>query len=371
MSNHDRYIPFLDLKEINKTYEAQLAAVLANVAQSGTYINGPRVAHFESAFASYCGVTHCVGVGNGHDALLLILKGYIALGRLRKGDKVIVAANTFIATILAVLNADLIPVFVEPEEKTFNLNAAAIASKLTTEVRAILVTHLYGQLAPMEEIRELAETHDVLVIADAAQAHGAMKHAKKAGNLSNAAAFSFYPTKNLGCLGDGGAVTTNDTKLASIVRQLGNYGSVTKYNTELLGVNSRLDEIQAAILIEKLKYLDEENERRRTIAKRYLYEITNPKLQLPYWDGSANHVFHLFVVRTANRAALLKHLDSNGIGHGLHYPKPPHQQKGLEAYKDLELPLTERMHNEVVSIPLHPCLEDTEVDRIITILNSF
>ncbi|HEY6144131.1 MAG TPA: DegT/DnrJ/EryC1/StrS family aminotransferase [Flavobacterium sp.] len=365
-------IKFLDLKKINETYEADFQEKLKSVLEKGWYILGNEVTVFESNFANYCGTKYCVGVGNGFDALVLIFKAYIQLGKLQKGDEVIVPANTFIASFLAVLQADLIPVLVEPKLETYNINPYLISEKITSKTKAILAVHLYGQLAEMDKINAIAKQHNLLVIEDAAQAHGAiLAEAKKSGNLSNAAAFSFYPGKNLGALGDGGAVTTNDDELAKTIQSLRNYGSEAKYQNEYIGVNSRLDELQAAFLNVKLPNLDAENNHRIAIAKRYLAEIKNDKITLPFWDFSENHVFHLFVIRTEKRNELQQYLLDNGIQTMIHYPIPPHKQKAFSSWNDLSFPITEKIHNEILSLPISPVMTDDEVGFVVSILNKY
>lgn len=373
-------IPFLDLKKINAPYTTAFQEKMKAVLESGWYILGNEVKEFEANFANYCGTTYCIGVGNGFDALVLIFKGYIQLGKLQKGDEVIVPANTYIAGILAVLQADLVPVLVEPKLETYNVNPDLIIEKITSKTKAILAVHLYGQLAEMDLINAVAAENDLLVIEDAAQAHGAQVNSKygnpsavegKAGNLSHAAAFSFYPGKNLGCLGDGGAVTTNDSELAKVLFSLRNYGSETKYFNDHIGVNSRLDELQAAFLNVKLPNLDRENKCRRLIAKRYMTEIKNDKMILPDWNCSANHVFHLFVIRTQNRNDLQNYLLENGIQTLIHYPVAPHKQKALSNWNSLSFPITEKMHDEVLSLPISPVLTSKEVEFIITVLNKY
>lgn len=366
-------ISFLDLKKINKPYETAFQEKLKSVLQSGWYILGNEVEVFESNFAQHCGTKHCIGTGNGLDALVLIFKAYIQLGMLKKGDEVIVPANTYIASILSVLQAGLIPVLVEPKLETYNINPDLIAEKITPKTKAILAVHLYGQLAEMDTINEIAIANKLLVIEDAAQSHGAIIDFdnRKVGNLSNAAAFSFYPGKNLGALGDAGAVTTNDSELAKVIQSLRNYGSETKYYNEYIGVNSRLDELQAAFLNVKLPYLNSENQKRRIIAKCYLSRIKNDKLVLPYWDGTKNHVFHLFVIRTKNRNALQLYLKENGIESMIHYPIPPHKQKALASFNNLSFPVTEKIHDEVLSIPISPVMTMDEVNYVVSILNKY
>lgn len=365
-------IPFLDLKKINKPYETAFQEKLKSVLDSGWYILGNEVKEFETNFANYCGTKYCIGVGNGLDALVLIFKGYIQLGKMQKGDEVIVAANTYIASILAILQADLVPVLVEPKLETYNINPDLILDKITSKTKAILTVHLYGQLAEMNKINEIALANDLLVVEDAAQSHGAVSNQKSTiRNQKSSVAYSFYPGKNLGCLGDGGAITTNDSELAKVIFSLRNYGSETKYYNDYIGVNSRLDELQAAFLNVKLPNLDSENEQRRTIAKRYLSEIKNDKIILPNWDLSCNHVFHLFVIRTQNRMDLQDYLNKNGIQTVIHYPIPPHNQKALKEYNNLSFPITQKIHDEVLSLPISPVLTIAEVDFIVAILNKY
>jgi dTDP-4-amino-4,6-dideoxygalactose transaminase len=364
-------IPFLNLKKLNQPFEAAFQEKMKQFLDCGWYILGNEVKQFETDFAAYCGTKHCIGVGNGLDALVLIFKAYIHLGKLHKGDEVIVPANTYIASILAVLQADLIPVLVEPRLETYNINPDEIESRITSKTKAILPVHLYGQLCKMEVINSIAKKHNLLVVEDAAQAHGAEWNGTKAGNFGNAAAFSFYPGKNLGALGDAGAITTNDDVLADILFSMRNYGSKVKYENEIIGINSRLDELQAAFLNIKLNYLDAENESRRTIAKRYLSEIKNDKIILPNWDFSQNHVFHLLVIRTANRLALHKYLKENGVETMIHYPIPPHTQKALSNWNNLSFPISEKIHDEVLSIPLNSGLSNSDVNYIISKLNAY
>lgn len=364
-------IKFLDLYKINQPYEALFQEKLKTFLDKGWYILGNEVETFEQNFAHYCGTKFCIGVGNGLDALTLIFKGYIELGKLQKGDEIIVPANTYIASILAILQADLIPVLVEPDEKTFNLNSVLIAEKITPKTKAILVVHLYGQLAEMKQINWIAKENNLLVVEDAAQAHGAKLENKSAGNFGNAAGFSFYPSKNLGALGDGGAITTNDSDLAEILFSLRNYGSEVKYHNDFIGVNSRLDELQAGFLNVKLPNLDQDNSKRIAIAKRYLAEIKNDKIALPFYDDSKNHVFHLFVIQVQNRTKLQNYLMENGIQTQIHYPIPPHKQKALPQFNHLSFPITEKMQDEVLSLPMSPVMTDDEVDFVINVVNQF
>lgn len=365
-------ISFLDLKKINKPYEAAFQQKLKEVLENGWYILGKEVETFETAFAKYCKTDYCIGVGNGLDALILIFKGYIALGKLQKGDEVIVPANTYIASILAVLQADLVPVLVEPRLETYNINPDLIEEKITLKTKAILAVHLYGQSAEMERINQIAIQNNLLVVEDAAQSHGAESNLKyKTHHLKSSAAYSFYPGKNLGALGDGGAITTNDSELAKVVYSIRNYGSEKKYHNEHIGVNSRLDEIQAAFLNIKLSNLDADNDKRRAIAKRYLTEIKNKKIILPLWDFSNHHVFHLFVIRTENRVDLQEYLTQNDIHTVIHYPIPPHKQKALPEWNNLSFPITEKIHNEVLSLPISPVLTSEEVSFVIKVLNKY
>ncbi|GGD28243.1 DegT/DnrJ/EryC1/StrS family aminotransferase [Flavobacterium orientale] len=364
-------IKFFDLQQYNTTFEVDFQNKLQTILSKGWYILGDELKSFETNFAAYCDTNHCIGVGNGLDALGLILKGYIALGKLKKGDEILVPANTFVASILAILQADLVPVFVEPHPETFNIDPKEIENKISAKTRAIMVVHLYGHVAAMDVITKMAHHQNLLIIEDAAQAHGAILNGKRAGNLGDAAAFSFYPAKNLGALGDGGAITTNDDILAAVIRSLRNYGSEEKYVYNFEGINSRLDEIQAAFLNLKLNDLDRHNNLRRLIAKRYLTEIKNNKIKLPFYDGSENHVFHLFVIQTENRDELKSFLASKKIETAIHYPIPPHLQKGLSEFNNLSLPITEKMHKEVLSLPISPLLTEEDVSYVIEILNSY
>ena len=367
-------IKFLDLKKINEPYEIAFQEKLKSVLENGWYILGKEVAAFESSFANYCGTKHCIGLGNGFDALVLIFKGYIQLGELQKGDEVIVPANTYIASILAIMEADLVPVLVEPKLETYNINPDLISEKITSKTKAILAVHLYGQLAEMDAINEIANQNNLLVVEDSAQAHGAISDFGKSGNVSHAAAFSFYPGKNLGSLGDGGAVNTNDSALAKVIQSLRNYGSEAKYKNEYIGVNSRLDELQAAFLNVKLPNLDAENNYRKAIAKRYLSEVKNDKIMLPTLSlpgTKQSHVFHLFVIRTENREDLQHYLLENGIQTMIHYPIPPHKQKAFSDWNHLSFPITEKIHKEVLSLPISSVLTMDEVDFVISILNQY
>lgn len=365
-------IPFLDLQKINAAYQVPFQLKLNEILDKGWFILGDEVRSFESNFAAYCGTKHCIGVGNGLDALTLIFKSYIQLGKIELGDEVLVPANTYVASILAILEAGLVPILVEPCERTYTIDPELILDKITPKTKAILVVHLYGQLASMSQIQSIAEEYKLLVVEDAAQAHGAKDaNGVKAGNLSDAAAFSFYPGKNLGALGDAGGITTNDDELAKVLRSIRNYGSEVKYHNERKGVNSRLDEIQAAFLNVKLPNLDIENTRRQAIASRYLSEINNEKIKLPYCENLNSHVFHLFVIQSIDRDHLSQYLNTNGVQTMIHYPVPPHQQTALADINQGSFPITEKMHREVLSIPISPVLNEDEVEEVIRIINAY
>lgn len=364
-------IPFLNLKDINARHADELKAAAARVIDSGWYILGQELEAFEHEFADYCGVRHAIGVGNGLDALSLILRGYKALGALHDGDEVIVPGNTFIASFLAITESGLVPVPVEPDPASFNIDPACVAAAIGPRTRAIMAVHLYGQLADMAALAELAGRHQLLLIEDAAQAHGASGEGRKAGAFGHAAGFSFFPAKNLGALGDGGAVVTNDSLLAARISALRNYGSEVKYQHLYQGINSRLDELQAALLRVKLKYLDEDTAKRRNVARRYCESIRHPLIQLPAAPDEARHVWHLFVVRCAQRDALQRHLEAHGVHSQVHYPKPPHRQAAYPALHELHLPLTEQLHDEVLSLPIGPTLRDEDVQRVIAACQTF
>lgn len=369
-------ISFLDLKEINKQYQQELKNACANVIDSGWYIMGKELESFEQNFSTYCGTKHTIGVANGLDALTLVLKAWKELGKLKSGDEVIVQANTYIASVLAITENDLIPVLVEPDVNTYNLPIENIKAAITDKTKVILPVHLYGQISPMPEIMAIAQQHNLLVLEDCAQSHGATVDGKKAGNWGDAAGFSFYPGKNLGALGDAGAITTNDDELAKTLQALRNYGSHQKYLNLYQGVNSRLDEIQAAMLNVKLKYLNNETLIRQKIALTYLENINNPLIKLPltasyYKNNQQSHVWHLFVIATEHRELLQKHLTEQGVQTLIHYPTPPHKQQAYNQYNHLSLPITEAIHREVLSIPISPTMTNDEVTQVINACNSF
>ncbi|MCJ2369671.1 MULTISPECIES: DegT/DnrJ/EryC1/StrS family aminotransferase [Aeromonas] len=364
-------INFLDLKAINSRYQQELKDACARVIDSGWYIMGNELSQFETEFAAYCGSKYAIGVANGLDALILVMRAWKELGKLKAGDEVIVQANTYIASVLAITENDLVPVLVEPNTDTYNLDPESVKAAITPKTRAILPVHLYGQLSPMSELMAIAKEHGLLVLEDCAQAHGAEIKGKRAGNWGDAAGFSFYPGKNLGALGDAGAVTTNDDDLAQTLKALRNYGSHKKYENLYKGVNSRLDEIQAAMLRVKLRHLTTETVRRQQIAKNYRRNISNPLIILPQVEEESAHVWHLFVVRCEMREALHKHLSERGIQTLIHYPIPPHKQQAYSAYANMSLPFTEMLHQQVLSIPLDPSIDDEQIAKVIAAMNEF
>lgn len=364
-------IDFLNLQKSNARYKDELIKAAVKVIESGWYISGAELNAFEENFARYCNVKHAIGVANGLDALTLTLKAWQELGKLKRNDEVLVPANTYIASILAISEAGLKPVLVEPNEYSYNFSVDNIKAKITDNTRVILPVHLYGLISPMDEIMSFARENNLLVLEDSAQSHGASINGKKAGSWGDAAGFSFYPGKNLGALGDAGAITTNDADLADAVSYLRNYGSKIKYKHEYKGVNSRLDEIQAAFLNVKLNYLEEDIRTRRNIANRYLNEIKNDLIVLPTFSSEENHVWHLFVIRVKNRDALQDYLTKHDIQTVIHYPTPPHRQLAYKEFKDLSFPLSEELHREVISIPMDPTLTQDQVSYVIDVLNKF
>ncbi len=360
-------VPFLDLGRVNGSIGDALDTAYRRVMNSGWFIMGPELEAFEAEFAAYSDVKHCIGVGNGLEALHLILRAY-GIGN---GDEVIVPSNTFIATWLAVSQCGATPVAVEPDIKTYNLDPQKIAAAITPKTRAIMPVHLYGQPADMDPINEIARQYGLVVIEDAAQAQGARYNGRRVGSLGHAAGTSFYPGKNLGCLGDGGAVLTNDDDIASKVRLLRNYGSSIKYQHDLPGYNSRLDELQAAFLREKLRLLDEWNQKRQNIADKYLHHLKNENIILPETAGYSNPVWHLFVIRSKQRDALKSHLDRSGIGTVIHYPVPPHQQPCYRESVSGHWPIAEQLAGEVLSLPMSSHLQDDEIEQVVAAIRSF
>lgn len=365
-------IKFLDLQKINLQYQEEIEAKLLETFRSGWYLLGDQVKSFEQNLAQYIGSSNAIGVANGLDALRLILKAYLELGQLKVGDEVIVPANTYIASLLAITDNRLKPVFAEPNIETYNVDISKIEALITPKTKAIMVVHLYGQACWSEELETLAKKYNLKIIEDNAQAIGAEWKGIKTGNLGDSAGFSFYPGKNLGALGDAGAVTCKDNILAKTIRTLANYGSEEKYINKYQGLNSRLDEIQASVLDVKLKYIDADNEKRRKIAEQYITEISNPKIILPELPkNSDEHVWHLFVLRTAKRDQLQKYLVENGIQTLIHYPIPPHKQKAYKYFNRLSFPITEKIHEEVLSLPISPVMEEEEISKVIQVINEF
>lgn len=371
-------IKFLDLQKINAQYADELKQAASDVIDSGWFLMGEKLNSFEKKLSGYIGSKHAIGVANGLDALRLILKAYIDMGFMDEGDEVIVPANTYIASVLAITDNRLKPVLVEPNPASFNLDIDLVESHITPKTKAIMMVHLYGQVSWNEKLSALAKKYNLKIIEDNAQAIGAEWNGIKTGNLGDASGFSFYPGKNLGALGDAGAVTTNDDELAEKIRALGNYGSKKKYVNEFQGLNSRLDEIQAAFLEVKLKYIDSENQYRRQLASLYLNGISNPEIQLPFPENTAldhtqnaEHVWHLFVVRAQQREQLQEYLTSNGVQTLIHYPIPPNKQLAYKEMNHLDFPITNAIHDQVLSLPISPVMSEDEVLRIIDILNAF
>ncbi len=366
-------IKFLDLQKINAQYSNELKKAASDVIDSGWFLLGENVNKFESSLSQYIGSPNVIACANGLDALRLIFKAYIELGLMHEGDEVIVPANTYIASILAITDNKLIPVLVEPSIESYNLDFDEIEKAITARTKAILVVHLYGQVCWSEQLEQLASIYNLKIIEDNAQAIGATYQGKKTGTLGDAAGFSFYPGKNLGALGDSGAVSTKDNHLAEVIRAIANYGSNKKYINDYQGLNSRMDEIQAAFLDIKLKYLDSENSIRQAIAKKFRTQIKNAKLILPqiYNSSEDSHVWHLFVIRTSDRNQLQSYLAAHDIQTLIHYPVPPHLQKCYQHLEHPKLELTEKIHNEVISLPISPVLSEQEVDKIIELLNAY
>ena len=360
-------IKFLDLEKVNNRFRAEIDTRIKNILDKGWYLQGEENDVFAKNFAQFCGTKFALGVGNGLDALRLIIRAY-GFG---KGDEIIVPANTYIATILAISDNGCRPVLAEPDIETYNINPDLVEEKITSKTKAIMVVHLYGQAVQMQKIWDLAKKYNLKVFEDAAQAHGAIYQGKRTGNLSDAAAFSFYPGKNLGCLGDGGAVTTNDEEIYHKIKALANYGSDRKYHHIYKGLNSRLDEIQAAVLDIKLPHLDGDNEYRRKIVQYYHSHIDNPLITLPETYDDKAHVWHVFAVRTQERDRFQQYLTDNGIQTIIHYPTPPHKQLAYQEWNGLSFPITEKIHREIISLPISPVLTDEEVKKVVEVVNAW
>jgi len=372
-------IKFLDLQKINAQYEIELKEAANRVIDSGWYLMGKELESFEANYGDFCGVKHALGVANGLDALRLIFRGYIEMGVMKKGDEVIVPANTYVASVLAITDNDLIPVFVEPNEQTYNLDSSLIKQAITPKTKAILTVHLYGQNSIDQQMLDICKKHNLKLIEDGAQSHGAAWNGKFSGGIGDAAGHSFYPGKNLGALGDAGAVTTNDAALANVISAIRNYGSHEKYKNKYQGLNSRLDEIQAAFLNVKLKYIQKDIDARRRVANYYLENIKNPNIILPNshnaslftLHSSLTHVWHLFVIRTSKREKLQKHLTDNGIQTLIHYPIPPNRQEAYVAYHNLSFPITEQIHKDVLSLPLSAVMNIEEIEKVVKAVNNY
>lgn len=364
-------IKFLDIQKINAQYDEELKNASKRVINSGWYLMGKELDRFEKKYATFCGVGNCLGVANGLDALRLIFKAYLELGVMDKGDEVIVPGNTYIASVLALTDNDLIPVFVEPNSDTYNLDSNLLEQSITPKTKAILTVHLYGQISVDEKMLEICEKYNLKLVEDAAQSHGAIWNNKVSGSIGDAAGHSFYPGKNLGALGDAGAVTTNDPLLAKTISALRNYGSQEKYKHICKGLNSRLDEIQAAFLSVKLKYIQKDIEARQSVANYYLENIKNPIIVLPKVNNMKGHVWHLFVIRTSNRGKLQNYLLEKGIQTLIHYPIPIHKQHAYKEFNNLSFPITEKIQNEVLSLPINSTITILDLNKIILEINKF
>ncbi len=364
-------IKFLDLQKITEQHSDEINTAVKRVVDSGWYLQGKENENFERNYSEYIGTKNTIGCANGLDALIWILRSYIEMGIMQLGDEVIVPANTYIASILAITENGLKPVLVEPNIDTYQIDDTLIEAAITERTKAIMIVHLYGQCAYTETIEELCQKYNLKLIEDNAQAHGCVYQGKKTGSLGDAAGHSFYPGKNLGALGDGGAVTTNDEELAKVIRALANYGSSRKYIFDYTGRNSRLDEIQAAVLDVKLKYLDEDVAARQSVAKRYVNEINNPKIILPIINDFIAHAFHLFPIRCEQRDKLQHYLTDNGVQTIIHYPIPPHKQECYNDWNNLSFPITELIHDTELSLPISQVMDETEVNEIIRIINNW
>lgn len=361
-------IAYLPLHQINDLYDAEIREAISRVLDSGWYLKGEATQRFEEAYAEYIGTRHCIGCGNGLDALTLILRGYIELGVMQPGDEVIVPANTYIASILAITECGLKPVLVEPALDTLQIDDSKIEQAITPRTRAIMIVHLYGRCAYTSRIGDICQKHHLKLIEDNAQAHGCTFEGRKTGSLGDAAGHSFYPGKNLGALGDAGAVTTNDDELAAVVRALGNYGSHQKYVHDYKGRNSRIDELQAAMLLAKLPYLDAANQRRKEIASLYINKVENPQIRIPQSDRDC--VWHIFPIFCEQRDQLQQYLAKNGVETQIHYPIPPHRQRCYKEWSHLSLPITEQIHAQELSIPCHQAMTPADATVIVNLLNG-
>ena len=364
-------VPFLSLKDVTEKYKEEIHEATLRVVDSGWYLQGKENENFESNYSKYIGTKYTIGVANGLDALIWIFRAYIEMGVMAPGDEVLVPANTYIATILSITENGLKPVLIEPNIDTLEIDDSLLESKITLRTKAIAIVHLYGQCAYTKKIAAICKKYSLKLIEDNAQAHGCMFEGIKTGALGDAAAHSFYPGKNLGALGDAGAVTTNDELLAKTIRSLANYGSLKKYVFQYVGRNSRLDEIQAAVLDVKLKYLDEDVALRKNVAKRYIEGINNPRIKLPKVFDWNQHVFHLFPIMCERRDELQKYLTEHEIGTNIHYPIPPHKQDCYKEYNGISLPITEMIHNQELSLPMSPCLTDEQIDYVIKVINEW
>ncbi len=364
-------VPFLSLRDITSKYRDELCDAVCRTVDSGWYLQGDENSRFEFHYAEYIGTKHCIGVANGLDALILVLRAYMELGIMQKGDEVIVPANTYIASILAITENNLTPVLVEPRFETLEIDDELIESKITERTKAIMIVHLYGRCAYTEKIVMLCKKYNLKLIEDNAQAHGCTFDGRRTGSIGDAAGHSFYPGKNLGALGDGGAVTTNEGEIAECIRALANYGSQQKYIFKYQGRNSRLDEIQAAVLDVKLRYLDEDNSLRQQIAAYYYGNIKNSMVKLPIRLQDVNNVYHLFPVFCERRDELQQYLKKHGVQTLIHYPVPPHKQECYKEWNSISLPITERIANEELSLPISPVLTIEEAEYVVKLINAF
>lgn len=364
-------IKFLDLQKVNAAHGEEIESAVNRVVRSGWYLHGAENEGFEKEYADYIGTSHAIGVASGLDALILILRGLIETGRLQRGDEVLVPANTFFATVLAITENGLVPTLVEPDPSTLQIDGSRIEEQITPRTKALMIVHLYGRCAMTQEIERICREHALLLIEDNAQAHGCLYGSRRTGSLGVAAAHSFYPGKNLGALGDAGAVTTDDAELAAAIRMLGDYGSSEKYVYKYTGRNSRLDELQAAVLRVKLRYLDADNDLRRRVARIYCNEISHPDITVPRTPDMRNNVYHLFPILTERRDELQQYLKENGVETLIHYPIPPHRQECYRDLATLPLPVTERLHARELSLPISPVMGEEEARRVVALINAF